>query len=476
MRLQIVAPVLVDFHLVPGTAVVDEQAYSSFWTTVATSVAAEQQGASAAVAVEFPHTRAESPFNRYRTISTDSLQRSLSVVRWTLPVRGVLAGPPDDLPPDAPSGPPSDADLLIAGATSLEFDLRDHGIGLLMVDFGDVGPVLDSWGGSGPENLDRLQAAAVAAGAHLARQVHSDHVAPLVEQVRQLDRRGAIVLPALTGRGAGQVMWVARALLVTRGEPDLVPVVAHWTKDVPLDDGEPAPEERAQQEGHWHIARWLNYVYQRDPLAGSHGDDGFPTWFGDRWDAMCHAQFFYAALDDVDTQLSEILATALATDTVRELSSLRSSLERAARRSHLVGMHLHDTSKHLKRSVDDEMQQVLDRWDLDGAVRGPVETKAALCRERIEDLHSKRLTRSALYTDLILMAIGVTSIVGTSVALADFGRRMASDSTMSVFDIGSGDLTSWFAAQPLDAIVLTSLVVSACLIVVYVVLRRLHES
>src|SRR5690606_13268665 len=103
----------------------------------------------------------------------------------------------------------------------------------------------DAWDGPVPDSLDRLQAAAVAAGAELAQQVHADHVAPLIEQVRRLDRRGAIVLPALTRRGAGQVTWVARALLVTRDEPALAPVLAHWTKDVPLDDEELAPSQRA---------------------------------------------------------------------------------------------------------------------------------------------------------------------------------------------------------------------------------------
>ena len=77
-----------------------------------------------------------------------------------------------------------------------------------------------------------------------------------------------------------------------------------------------------------------------------------------------------------------------------------------------------------------------------------------------------------MFTDIILMSIGVTSVLATAIALVQFGRDAGQDPSQSVFDLGNGSITSWLSSQSMDAILILSLMLSIVLVAVFIWKRR----
>jgi hypothetical protein len=77
-----------------------------------------------------------------------------------------------------------------------------------------------------------------------------------------------------------------------------------------------------------------------------------------------------------------------------------------------------------------------------------------------------------MFTDIILMSIGVTSVLATAIALVQFGRDASQDPSQSIFDLGNGSITSWVSSQSMDGILIISLLLSIVLIVVFIWKRR----
>ena len=137
-------------------------------------------------------------------------------------------------------------------------------------------------------------------------------------------------------------------------------------------------------------------------------------------------------------------------------------------------MERRDLAKYLKRAVRREMDAILAFWGYEKLLEEPVRFKIETCDRRLAELAARRTARSAMFTDLILLGIGVTSILGTALALTEFGRSIASDPASTVYDLGRSSIVEWVAAQPADAILLASGMTSVLMVVLYLFFRRDH--
>jgi hypothetical protein len=369
-------------------------------------------------------------------------------------------------------------DGVVAPGPVEEISLRlyDHGI-LIVEVLVDVADWIAARPGTLARRLDELQEVAVALGAEIARASVARYVDPVLERLRAEDRRsefvGARTRDDRVGAGFGEALWVTRSLVLAPQASGTPAVVRHWLKDVGQAPGEgQAPVERLLSGEIDHVARWLNYVFLDGAPDGAAMTPG--ARFCDSWEAMRHAQFYYSALDVIDSRLSRILADSAASTARWQLERLREELVGLSQRAELVIMERQSLSKYLKRSVRAEMDAILGFWDYAELVEAPVRFKIGICDRRLADLAARRTARSSLFTDLILLGIGVTSVLGTALALTEFGRTMASDPGLARYDLGRDQVTAWFASQPADAVLAVSGVVSATLVVLYLIFRRDH--
>ncbi|MDG4788157.1 hypothetical protein O7626_19820 [Micromonospora sp. WMMD1102] len=489
-QLRILAPVVVDFYAVPGAALRDPGAHARFWAerqpeldallprlapplpaaaAVPAAVAVPGADASPAAAalpaagvppeVALRHTRPRSSLNLYRTISEHAAERTMHVLTGRLR--------PEHLPEEP-------GDPLRAGLVEISFRLYDHGLMLLEM-LAEVDPWLAGHTGRLPARLDELQARAVELGEQTAREVVRRYLDPVLALLRDADRDEEVLLPATVADDPvtaefGEALWVTRSLVVDPSAPGAAQMTRHWLKDVVIDDDPRPPADRLLDGEFDHLVRWLNYLFLDRTGAGGRMLPGDP--FRDQWEALRYAQVFYGVLDRIDARLSKILADSAAAGSRWELEQLRGQLTRLSQRAELIIMERQDLSKYLKRAVRVEMDAILDFWDYEKLLEQPVLFKTELCGRRLAELAARRTARSAMFTDLILLGIAMTSILGTALAVTEFGRAIATDPEMAAYDLGRSSLVAWVASQPADAILVTSGVVSALLVLVYLFFRR----
>ncbi|MEO3927001.1 hypothetical protein ABGB07_24500 [Micromonosporaceae bacterium B7E4] len=474
-QLRILAPVVVDFYAVPGAALRDPEAHARFWAErqpsldallprLASRVPAEVAGAASAPAgsppvVVLKHTRPRSSLNLYRSISEHAAERTLHVLTGRLR--------PEHLAERS-------GDLLWSGLVEISFRLYDHGLMLLEM-LAEVDPWLAGQTDRLPARLDELQARAVELGEQTAQEVVRRYLDPVLALLREADRDEEVLGAATPADDPvtaefGEALWVTRSLVVDPSAPGAEEMTRHWVKDVVIGDEQRAPADRLLDGDFDHLVRWLNYLFLDRTGAGARMLPGDP--FRDQWEALRYAQVFYGVLERIDARLSKILADSAAAGSRWELEQLKGTLTGLSQRAELIIMERQDLSKYLKRAVRVEMDAILDFWDYEKLLEQPVHFKIELCGRRLAELAARRTARSAMFTDLILLGIAMTSILGTALAVTEFGRSIASDPEMAVYDLGRSSLVAWVASQPADAILVTSGVVSALLVVVYLFFRR----
>ncbi len=446
--LRLLAPVTVDYRCVPGAVERDPAAYAAFWERVRRALPTLPEIAPGAMSVRLEHDGVAGVSSRYAALDVDALDRPLHVLTVSLP--------PDALAADADAA-------LLGTVLDVTFRVYDHGIGVL--EIGVDLPPLPVRGRS--ERLDEVQSAGVRLAERVGAEVARKRLSGLLALIHRLDRRECIVRAAREddAQAFGRTLWVSRALVVTPRERA---ALAHWTKDVVGGDDEAMRTELLEGTRD-SLVRWLNYGFVDRRTTEAFGAGGA---FADQWRALGYAQAVYASLDVVDSELSVVLAQAAAATSRWELEQLRGTLVELSNRAELVIMQRQHLVKYMNRHVRACFEDILEAWQFAALIEDPVRFKIEACARRLDDLAARRTARSGMVTDLILLGIGVTSIASTALAVLEFGRQSATEPGSAGYDLGASEFTRWFAAQPIDVVLMISAATSAVLVVLYLYFRR----
>lgn len=443
-RIRALAPAPIDFAITPGAAVRDPEGYVAFWEELAQ--ACKGSG------LVFEHARPVESASRYDSLRTDSLERPLHVISGSVTRAEVEV--------EVPAGLESLWDCV----SRVDFRLHDHHILIVELD-GEVA----RWIGEGAEGitarLDELQEGIVILTGLAATEVAAGHLIPVLDVARRRDPRSNFVDWAHDEWAPVSTRWVSRSLVLDLEEPRTDVIARHWLAD----NGHTAAIEALLRGETTHVQRWLNYVHagtRPDAVTQPHPQAD------EAWRAMRYAQFFYAALDLVDDRLTEVLAQTQQGRRAWELVELTDRLRSLSHRAELVMLDLQDLRKYVTRAARAELDEVLETWSYADLVEDPVRFKISICDRRLEELAAGRQARAGTVTDVILLGIGVTSVLATAMAVTDFGRTVATDPDQAGFGSTSSGLTEWFASQPADAILIGSVVLSALLVVIFLVVRR----
>jgi len=454
--------------------------------------------------------------SRYRTIDAHSLPRALHALELEVEpgadlVEAWLLAYSD--------GPVSRAALEAAreGAPLRGLvRVHDHGIALLEVDLpvpdlvwgaarrGPAGSASGAGTTSAGDTLDTLQQVGISFAEAFVDHLASTVLDPLFDWLREQ--------PSLRGRylrverspgvddastTASRALWVTRSLVFTEADPDAPEarnrIIHHWLKDVVDDERAQSCLERADG----HSTRWLNYLF-REGVAAGHG--GYPPrgWrqasvvtfggtrgdpregtvgeapperarpFAPEWDAMIITQYYYAAFDHLQSRISRILAISVAGDGTRKVSTVKALLDGAVRQAHMLELEFEENRKYYAHRVGAEVDEILDGWGFDDGLRQQVDRRLADCDQRLGEIHSRAMERGSVYTDLILLAIGIVAIFQIPLSLAEYGRAMTTDPNLYVYDQSSAwNVVGWLGASTTDALLIAGLVLSAGLTLLY---------
>lgn len=447
-RILTVAPTPIDFAVSAGVEVRDPVGYARFWNRV--------KRASHTAGISFDHAVTVQEAPRYGSLRSDALQRSLSVLSGEFPRRDI----PLDVPPElAP---------LWRCIRTVRFWLYDHSVVLVELD-GETDTRPDPETADAGHPLDELQAAIIELTGLAVSALVTHKLQPVLDLARGLDPESSFIDWQDDEWAPVSPRWVSRSLVLDFRHPDARRLARHWLADI----GDDTVVEELIAGDRAHVSRWLNYVHRGRW-------DGTVTELvpeaADAWRAMRYAQYFYAAMDVVDDRLNGVLAETSGGRRAWEQAELATRLRALSHRAELVMLDLQDLRKYVTRRVRTELDRILDAWNYADLVEKPVSFKITICDRRLEELAAGRQARAGTVTDVILLGIGVTSVLGTALAVTDFGRSVATDPGQAGFGSASSGLTEWFASQPADAIIVGSIVVSALLVVLFLAVRRSGSS
>lgn len=421
------APIHVGFTSLPGVIDRDPDGYRRFWDDVE-----ERTGSSRWVIHR--GGRADAPLG-WSKASADTLPRPLEVVSGRID----------------PAALPSREDLR---TVELSWSLYDHGV--LLVE--GVLRTADGVSGAHLENVDHWEAAVQDYGETLSRFCAEHEYQKLSELLASLPQSAAFV--RLEDVEVTRPLWVTRAYVLHRRTKATKRFARSWVSGI--DRTHDLTIERVIAGAEPLLAQWMNHVHRAD-----RADEVTRSWH-----ALQKAQFFWAAMQWIDEALRHILAWSMGDRIDVSVSQLRRELRATIDEAQDLLMLRAEVRQHVSRSSHAEMQRFLGFWEFSELLEKPVLEKVDNCKERLASLAEDRAARSAVFTDIILMGIGVTSVLATAIALVQFGRDASKDPSQSVYDFGGGSITSWLSSQSMDAILVLSLMLSIMLIVVFIWKRR----
>ena len=267
-----------------------------------------------------------------------------------------------------------------------------------------------------------------------------------------------------------ELAWASRALIFDPAEGVSLQSQAEFAKEW-LGGGSRAAEIVQQlQDGEiTRHAEWMNYVYLLESSDNS-------VELQEQWKALLRAQFYYSAMGRIDSKLMRILAWAMSNSDDISTKKLREQLRQAMDFAEALFLKKSEVGKYVNPTSRDETERILRVWNFDEVLANPVKDKLQICQSRLDAIESERARSASFFTDLILMVIGVTSILGTALAVVSLGRSASADPDQTVYDLGAGDLTTWIATQPIDVILLISTIISVLMIIAFIMARKKSDS
>jgi hypothetical protein len=97
--------------------------------------------------------------------------------------------------------------------------------------------------------------------------------------------------------------------------------------------------------------------------------------------------------------------------------------------------------------------------------------KLDICLQRIDSLYQVSSSRSTFFTDALLLAIGMLSIIDLSIGLSEYGRTLNTDATLGVRNESTWVL-DLFARSPSDLMLFLCFLFIVGFVSLYLVLRR----
>lgn len=483
MIVKLLAPTRTDFSIIYDRSLTDAKAYREFWETATdskpelrSSLSNDMLNSLDLAEVHFSHAPQfwKDSYNRYRSLTSDSLERKTHVLELRLNGNR-LAQEPDGDPNDP-------ATWLYTGVSTILWRVYNHGISLLEVDC-DIGNRLTKISNDKiPDVVDDLQIEAISMVSHIAKNCTEKVLNPLFMWIRKFHSNSKVFIePSITRdkEASGNVLWTDRALVFQRNDViNRAAIIKHWIKDS-ISENNKTDMGRLKnllQDSKSHYTCWLNYIFRESSYEVTNtmpvDDDGLVKPFCDSWEAILNTQYYYAAMDVVDLQLTRILAESSSLSSSPRLTVVENLLKRNMHKANLLLLQYHDNTKYYKRTVKKEMDELFNYWEFDRVLVGPVKHKTKLCQDRLSTLHQQAVKQSSVFTDVILFGIAITAIFEIFLMFVNYGRTIAHDSSYFSYDIKTQNFIGFLASQPTDVILVLATLLTMFLVLLYVFFRK----
>lgn len=188
--------------------------------------------------------------------------------------------------------------------------------------------------------------------------------------------------------------------------------------------------------------RWLNYAFS-EPFQSANGGRNFQ----EAWEAMLLAQYYWAAVESVEQDLSDVIAQSHRAG--RRGRGLNARLEDLMARTRFLEISYGTIRKYLTRRKLAFFSEIMDIWGFEEQ-KQTVKAVLAACEKRLERVYREAAARSGFYTELILFGIGSVAVFDFVLNVAMVARTLSVDATLGFRDEGWAPVLKEVAERSLD--------------------------
>lgn len=138
---------------------------------------------------------------------------------------------------------------------------------------------------------------------------------------------------------------------------------------------------------------------------------------------VCHAisliQYYYAILDSISMNLSQIIGISHKKKSVKEMQSYKDLLEEMVFIANLNKTEFADVKQSLQRNRAYFFNDLMNKWTVDNLFEN-VENKIQLCKENIDKIYQKAFNRSQKVAELLLFFISGFAILEFLKGISEF--------------------------------------------------------
>ncbi len=251
-----------------------------------------------------------------------------------------------------------------------------------------------------------------------------------------------------------EIFWVSRTLLFNREflKVQHQPLIREWLEHT----YRPQDAEDIISGKTDYSMTWLNYVVidpedERD----------------ERIDAMILAQYYYSAQEHCNKQLKQAIDDAY-NSTKNEAAQKLLSRSRVKSRLHQVDYHEH--LKYLTRTKRRLLEEILRCWNYDQLTENG-HRMIEVCSSKIEETENIKREKSALLTDLLLVALSFFTVFELSLYLTELSREMMSRPTLDFNDDTRSFMLQFIAEIDTDVMFGSGFFLTLLLVFIYKIIK-----
>ncbi|MEM1129045.1 MAG: hypothetical protein AAGH83_00845 [Pseudomonadota bacterium] len=209
---------------------------------------------------------------------------------------------------------------------------------------------------------------------------------------------------------------------------------------------------------------WVNYVVLKEPPATLGGEPELETLL---FPTMRIAQYFWSAQQTFNRRAQQTITEALLD---RRTGRAEKNLTQSRRRMRMLEIDRYELRGGLSRERSRMLDEFLDFWSFDSAVRNG-ELLIEASSNRIAEIGERRKDRSTLITDIILTFITFITGIGLVLSVVQYSREVMVRPVLEYQDGGSSAFLSFFAQYRIDSVLTVGLVFLGVFFVAYVLLK-----
>lgn len=206
-------------------------------------------------------------------------------------------------------------------------------------------------------------------------------------------------------------LWVSRTLVVGKIDDDFSNLVKRWiittrSKDEIID----------QLRNKKHDEKNMVYLGWMHSLSTAGLDSRI---FQDVKQALSFTQYFYAVLDSISLNLSQIIGISHKRKSINETKRYKELLEEMVFIANLNKTEFADVSQSMQRNRAFFLKDLVQKWTVDELFDN-VDKKIELCKENINKIYQKAFNRSQRVAELLLFFISGFAILEFLKGLSEF--------------------------------------------------------